>query len=212
MLILTTFVAACSVCSQNKTQHLPVGLLQLICPPDTNITLNTQPLSSQLNIINLSSHLLTTDKISVLSKGFTFCPNNKLDTFEVIKDLHVYARKLLLKSKFEKEKLGSEGCRTYSQQQTLDNLNSLLEESDPRDPIDLESLLKQATDPSTETTTTITKSSLKKTSSLYQALSSNHGIATFLKLVCQEIKTLNPTSPSLGNLTSEKIALKKSIK
>lgn len=162
--------------------------------------------------MNLSSHSPTTDETSVLLKGLTFCPNHKLDRSEAVKDLYLYTRKLLLRSMFKKEKLGSEGCRTFSERQALENLNSLLEESDSRDlldTLDLESLLKQADDPPTETITTTIKSSLKKKSSLYPAPSSNHGIDTFLKLACQEIKALKSTPNDLGNLTvSERTALK----
>lgn len=152
--------------------------------------------------MNLSSYPLTQDEVSVLSKGLTFVPANKLDKFEVIKDLHLYTRKLLLKSMFEKTKPDMEGCRTFSERQGLDNLNSLLEESEPKDLIDMIGL-------ESPRKTTAKKSSLKKTSSLYPAPSSNHSVATFLKMTCQEIKSLKSTSPNLENLTrSEKIALK----
>lgn len=85
-----------------------------------------------------------------MSKGLTFCPNRKLDKFETIKDLHLYTRKLLLRSMYDKEKPGSDGCRSLSERQALANLNALLEQSDARDLIDttdLESLLKQVDDP-----------------------------------------------------------------
>lgn len=44
---------------------------------------------------------------------------------------------------------------------------------------------------------------------MYPAPSSNHGIATFLKLACQDIKALDTLPHPQGNLiTSERTALK----
>lgn len=126
-----------------------------------------------------------------------------MDKFEVIKDLHLYTRKLLLKSMFDKTRPDTEGFRTLSERRALDNLNALLEENEPKDlidTIDLEALLMGAT--------TAEKSYLKKTSSLYPAPSSNQGVSTFLKMTCQEIKKLKPTPSISDNLTrNEKAAL-----
>lgn len=57
-----------------------------------------------LDMVDLSSHIPTLEEILILSKCLTFCPNNKLGKFTVIKDLHLYTRKLLLKSMFDKHK------------------------------------------------------------------------------------------------------------
>lgn len=131
-----------------------------------------------------------------------------MDKFEVIKDLHLYTRKLLLKSMFDKTKPDTKGFQTLSERRALDNLNSLLEESEPKDlidNIDLEALLTGAT---TSGETAPKKSSLKKISSLYPASSSNQGVSTFLKMNCQKIKNLKPTPPVSDNLTkNEKAAL-----
>lgn len=141
-------------------------------------------MSSPLNIINLSSHVLTTDEISLLSKGLTFCPNKITNKFEVINYLHLYTRKLLLRSIFEKSDLDTHEFHTFSERQASKNLKSLLEENEPRDLIDivdLESLLHNADTPTTGTSGTsgTSKSSLKKTSSLYPPPSSNQGVANF---------------------------------
>lgn len=62
--------------------------------PNPNTTLNPTLSSSQLNVIHLPAHDLTSDEIAVLSKGLTFCPNNRLDKFVAIKDLHLYTCKI----------------------------------------------------------------------------------------------------------------------
>lgn len=51
-----------------------------------------------LNIINLSSHILTKDEITVLKKDLSFCPNENLEKFELTKDLQLFAQKSILKS------------------------------------------------------------------------------------------------------------------
>lgn len=113
---------------------------------------------------------------------------------------------------YDKDKLGSEGCCTFSERQALANLNALLEESDPRDLVDminLKSMLKQVDDPPKNTTTACNNPLLKNKSAMYPAPSSNYGIATFLKLTCQEIKALDISLNHQGNLTvSKKTALK----
>lgn len=102
-----------------------------------------------------------------------------------------------------------EGFRTLSERRALENLNSLFEESEPKDlinTIDLESPLKGA---SASSEAAPQKSSLKKTSSLYPAPSSNQGVSTFLKMTCQEIRNLKSKSTILENLTkNKKIALR----
>lgn len=57
----------------------------------------------ELNVINLSSHKLTTTEQEVLSLGLSFCPNRSLDSFETIKDINLFARKLLLNSLYTKK-------------------------------------------------------------------------------------------------------------
>lgn len=119
---------------------------------------NILPVISYLNL-TLWISPLTPDKILVLSKGLTFCPNHKVDKFETIKYLHLFTRKMLLRSMYDKGQLGPDTGRSFSERQALANLNALLEESDPRDlidTIDLGALLKQVYDsyiaPTTPTT------------------------------------------------------------
>lgn len=88
-----------------------------------------------MNIINLSSYNLSVEERLLLSKGLSFCPNSNLDTFESIKDLNLFARKLLLKSMYSKNK-DKLDLSTTQQEKDLDVLLSLLDEQDPTDLID----------------------------------------------------------------------------
>lgn len=65
----------------------------------------------KLNIINLSSHILTEAEEQVLSLGLSFCPNRSLDNFETVKDIFLFARKLLLKSLYKKTTKQQDGRR-----------------------------------------------------------------------------------------------------
>lgn len=47
-----------------------------------------------LNIVNLSSHTLSTHETDVLMKGLGFCPNENFNKFDLIWDLHLFIRKL----------------------------------------------------------------------------------------------------------------------
>lgn len=55
--------------------------------------------NKKLNIINLSSHLLTPAECHLLSSGLSFCP---LDIFETVKDINFFARKLQFKIMYNK--------------------------------------------------------------------------------------------------------------
>lgn len=64
---------------------------------------------------------------NLLAKGLNFCPDASLDTFETIKDLNLFARKLYYKSLYSKE---TDFTRkdTKESNKALDNLLTLLEE------------------------------------------------------------------------------------
>ncbi|XP_073422111.1 uncharacterized protein [Dendrobates tinctorius] len=68
-----------------------------------------KPLLSMTNVskhlewcsgVNLSSHVLTTDELSVLSRGLNFVPVNRFNCFEWVKDLNLFCRKLKWKKFF----------------------------------------------------------------------------------------------------------------
>lgn len=54
--------------------------------------------------MNLSSHHLIPFEVEVLQKGLSFCPDKGMDVFDVIKDVHLFSRKLLLKVLVDKSK------------------------------------------------------------------------------------------------------------
>lgn len=90
--------------------------------------------NTDLSIINLSSHHLSKEEVSVLKKGLNFCPSQNLDKFEIYKDLQIFICKLILKQFYHRQQ-GNIDC-TPQENQAVDQLISLLEESDTADLID----------------------------------------------------------------------------
>lgn len=56
----------------------------------------SKPISDQ-SVMNISSHNLSQNEISVLSKGLTFTPNQRLDPFSLGQDIFSFARNLRIK-------------------------------------------------------------------------------------------------------------------
>ncbi|XP_077155917.1 uncharacterized protein LOC143818518 [Ranitomeya variabilis] len=83
-----------------------------------------------VKVINLSTHILTEAQERVLQKGLNFSPSSNLDTFTTIKDLHLFARKLILKKQHHRENPG-EVEKEDDEQEALEALVSLLEENTP---------------------------------------------------------------------------------
>lgn len=48
-----------------------------------------------MNIINLSSYPLNKDEEELLSLDHSFCPHSHMDKFTIIKDVYLFARRLL---------------------------------------------------------------------------------------------------------------------
>ncbi|XP_077148359.1 uncharacterized protein LOC143809084 [Ranitomeya variabilis] len=63
---------------------------------------------SKLQVINLSEIKLSEAQVDVLSLGLTFSPTSPFDSFIAIKDLHLFARKLVLKKLHDKSERGEE--------------------------------------------------------------------------------------------------------
>lgn len=61
----------------------------------------TEP--NDLKVINLSSYDMSLEEVEVLSLGLSFCVEQHFDTFEVIKDVTIFARNILLKTMYSKE-------------------------------------------------------------------------------------------------------------
>lgn len=78
----------------------PTNLSSLFCMPQAIRTCNQQQrlvrtnTNDESNLINLSSKILNSAEKSVLSKGLTFCPTNKINVFEITKDILTFGRNL----------------------------------------------------------------------------------------------------------------------
>lgn len=57
---------------------------------------------NEREVVNLSSYNLSLDEVEVLRKGLSFCPDQELNIFDAVKDIHLFARKLVLKVLMEK--------------------------------------------------------------------------------------------------------------
>lgn len=57
-------------------------------------------LEKSIKIFNLSKHELNPYEISLLEKGVSFCPTNRVDSFTLFLDLHKFLRKLTLQRLF----------------------------------------------------------------------------------------------------------------
>ncbi|XP_069590016.1 uncharacterized protein [Ranitomeya imitator] len=83
--------------------------------------------TNQLQVINLSEYTLTQAQLEVLSKGLTFSPTNNFDFFTAIKDLFLFARKLILKKLHSK---GNGGPEVQAEMEALKALEELLIEQE----------------------------------------------------------------------------------
>lgn len=86
--------------------------------------------SSRLQVINLSDHVLTETQKEVLSLGLNFSPTADYDLFTAVKDLHLFARKLVLKKLHNKLRQDDVGW-TPEELRVIDILEGLESESTP---------------------------------------------------------------------------------
>lgn len=110
---------------------------------------DTDP-TEQLSVINLSSHSLTQAETQILPGSLTFCPQENFDLFEVVMDLQLFVRKLLLKCMYTKNKavIDNTDWSSYSMREfkALRDITILFEENntvDLTDQIDLDALLEE---------------------------------------------------------------------
>lgn len=96
---------------------------------------DVSPINDDLNVVNLSSYQLSEIEYSVLSKGLSFCPSQNLNKFEVIKDVQLFARNLILKQIYSKTPPLLPTFESL-ELQALDALVGLLEENETPDLID----------------------------------------------------------------------------
>lgn len=107
--------------------------------------------TESFSVINLSSYSLSSAEIDVLSRGLTFCPQENFDLFEVVTDLQLFARRLLLKSLHAKTdtNIDMSEWASFSMKEfkALRDLTLLFQENntvDLIDQIDLKTLLENA--------------------------------------------------------------------
>ncbi|XP_077121425.1 uncharacterized protein LOC143776202 [Ranitomeya variabilis] len=87
---------------------------------------------NNLKVINLSSHELSLTEIDILGRGLMFCPRANFDHFTAVKDLHLFARKLVFKKFFHNESL-LQMFPTEAEQETLAILHELAQENEPQE-------------------------------------------------------------------------------
>ncbi|XP_073403657.1 uncharacterized protein [Dendrobates tinctorius] len=79
-----------------------------------------------LQVLNLSSHILSKTQLEVLSRGLSFCPTNSFHFFTVMMDLHLFSRKLLLRKLHAKRT--SREVMSEVEREALRTLEELLDE------------------------------------------------------------------------------------
>lgn len=129
-----------------------------------------------------------------------------MDTFEAIKDLHLFARKLILKSLHTKPLSNSDLSKQESK--ALDDLVSKLEDQEHKDlidNIDLESFLAAHTTPTIGDISG--KSILKKKSNQFPSLSLNSNLQAFIAMTTKEIQSLNINQSPINISDKERRAL-----
>lgn len=154
------------------------------------------PSKNSLNIIHLSTHPLMQDELRVLEKGLTFCPLIQMNTFEIIKDIHLIICNLLVKSLFAK-KTNWSGLHIHTRAQSYWSANCsyrgkwtwwLARLYRPGNYFSQGGWRHQ--DASFIKTTI---KGFKRKSSLYRAPSSNPNAVAFLKLVSKDIQEISFT-------------------
>ncbi|KAM4035374.1 uncharacterized protein ACNLHF_014494 isoform 2-T2 [Anomaloglossus baeobatrachus] len=82
-------------------------------------------------VINLSQHLLSTSQIDVLSRGLSFSPSNAFHCFTAVKDLYIFARKVILTKLHNRRTQHFSGPLDLREQQAIQDLEELLDEAAP---------------------------------------------------------------------------------
>ncbi|KAM4054244.1 uncharacterized protein ACNLHF_006667 [Anomaloglossus baeobatrachus] len=78
-------------------------------------------------VINLSQHVFSTLDNEVLARGLMFSPSSRFDPFTAVKDLHIFARALIMKKWFHDDDL-QRAFPTETEQTALRILEELSEE------------------------------------------------------------------------------------
>lgn len=157
-----------------------------------------------MNIINPSSYTLINFETTLLSKGLEFCPTATLDTFYLIKDLQMFSRKLTLKSMYNKQEQNHTQLKNKEEQKAIDQLISLLEESDQTyliDCVNVEQLLQKCGQPMDPPPPLGSVPKIK--SDRFPPPSTNPNVVTFLRFLAKDIDKLPTQSKCKQNLAND---------
>lgn len=145
--------------------------------------------------------------------GLSFCPNRSLDNFETVKDIFLFARKLLLKSMYTKTNKREETIARNLRAadfKALRDLNLLLQESEGVESGWLDAWESDDSEDEKIDNTQQHKQ-FKRKLHRFPALNQNPALALFVKQTTKEIESLNKDK-SVRNLSFEQQNALQSLK
>lgn len=125
--------------------------------------------------------------------GLLFCPNHDMDSFETIKDINLFGRKLLLKSLYTKQTINEPEITSNLKAadfRALRDLNLLLQESDFIEDLWEEELDSGESEEEGGEPINYTAKKFKKKSRKFPPLNQNPAIALFVRQITREIEEL----------------------
>ncbi|CAJ0955519.1 unnamed protein product [Ranitomeya imitator] len=136
-----------------------------------------------MKVLNLSKHSLTKAQIDLLEKGLTFSPSTPLDPFIAIKDLNLFARKIILKKlHFKPAGCDPTTSTTMEDREVVEILESLETEQQG---------------------VSMVPSNLFVKSKNFPALNLCPAVEVFTRLVSNEIQTIAQSQRYKNNLSKE---------
>ncbi|XP_077344465.1 uncharacterized protein LOC143988608 [Lithobates pipiens] len=176
---------------------------------------NLDSSTNELSIINLSSQRLSEPELEVLKLGLTFCPDSNTTKFQLIKDLHLFARRLLYRVIFDKPVTpdfdSNDNVRSYenmTEHYAIKNLMELWEEGNTDDD-DSEAISTPSL--SVPGVSFPPPPSFKCKSRAFPLLNANPNIWAFIQQTTIEIEKLSFHSPLSNNLSLQHRAAIKSL-
>lgn len=156
---------------------------------------------------NLSFHKLTDAEVHLLSRGLTFCLEANFDLFEAITDLHLFARKILLKVFYAKKEseVDTTDWSVFSMKEfkALRDLTLLYEEgntTDLIDQIDLNQIFEKLDKPTINPLVAFRKASTK-----FPSMNSNPNVSMVLNQTIRDLCKLPQKTTNTTNLTADEI-------
>lgn len=176
-------------------------------------------------MINLSSYPLSAEQVSILKLGLTFCPTQRVDQFELIKDINLFSRRLMFKILYDKPDASNNGRAlddpawrdmTIADIKAMEELMELWEEGglEEDDLLEADSLLLGADSPSPLPPSSIPTSlprllskprEYKPKSRTFPTLQGNLNVWAFTNQVTREITQTKWKDVSRSNLTTSQL-------